>query len=168
MQRRRKDAPISVGQGGNCGNQGALRRNRRPTQLAPALRCHRQPLTTAIVGGRSLRDKLLIDQPLNDHRYRALMGEGQRRHVVDRCAGVLGDLLQRKPLRASQSRRPIAGTGRPQCLDDVPKGVERHAHVADLVGRRGAPPVGTGTAPLGRWTGCRQVGIMDYMGCHTL
>lgn len=166
MQRLRKNPSIGVWQGGDRGNQRALRRNRRPTQLAPALRRHRQALTTAIVGGRSLRDKLLIDQPLNDHRYRTLMGEGQRRYVVDRGAGMLGDLLQRKPLRASQSRRRIAA-GRPQRLHDVPKRVERHAHIADLVCCSGAPPVGIGTAPLGRWTGCRQVGIIDYMGCHT-
>jgi len=56
---------------------------RGPTQQAPALRRHREALTTPVLARRDFGDEPLPDKPLNHDRNGALMCTGERRDVID-------------------------------------------------------------------------------------
>ena len=122
--------PLGRRQDGDRVDQAFLGRHRRPPQHAAPAGGQRQALAAAIVTGCDLRDQPAPDQPLDDDRDRALMGEGQRRQVVDRCLWMLGNLLQREQLRAAEAGRPRAGTSiHAQRLHDPAERVEGRAHI---------------------------------------
>jgi hypothetical protein len=41
------------------------------------------------------------------------LGKGERRYVIDRYVGMLGDLLQREQLRAAEPAVPFSGASDP-------------------------------------------------------
>ena len=64
------------------------------------------------------------------------MGEGQRREVVDRSAGMLRDLLQREKLRATEARAAaVSMAANAKRLHDAAERIERRP---DVGGRRGS------------------------------
>lgn len=135
-QRSRQGVPIRQRQPSDRGDQALLHGNRGAPQHAAALGRQSKTLATPIVAGGYLGDEAPPDKPLNHDRDRALMGEGQRREVVDRCVGMLRDLLQREKLRATEARAAaVSMAARAQRLHDSAERIERRP---DVEGRRGS------------------------------
>jgi hypothetical protein len=135
-ERPREGATISRRLRGDRRDQVLLDGDRRSTQHTKALRRHGESLATPVLARRDFRDEPLSDKPLNHDRNRALMRTCERRDVIDRCIGMLGDLLKREHLRAAQPRIAFADATDPQRLHDVPEGIERDAHIG-WMGRPG-------------------------------
>jgi hypothetical protein len=185
-QRPGERAAVGGRQRGNRANQVFLHGDRGSTKQTPSLRRHGEPLTTAVLARREFRDEPLPDKPLNHDRDGALVRACERRDVIDRRIGMLGDLLKREKLCAAEPRVALACAADPQRLNDVAERVERHRHVGrmgrmravrDLPqastqadGRRGARiprrSSTAGSCPAGgsRWYRGSHVDIIDYMG----